>query len=66
MDPNTLWHDLAMSVQLDDWESAEVQARDLLEWLDKKGFPPSITGQQAFDAIVARCACQAVISWEVD
>ena len=66
MDPNALFHDLALSVALNDWETAATQARDLLDWLEKNGFPPTVTGQQEFDRIVARCTCQAILNWEVD
>ena len=65
MDPNATWHDLALSVQLADWDTASEQAQNLLDWLDKGGFPPKITDQELFDKIVARSTCQAIAAWEV-
>jgi hypothetical protein len=40
-------------------------AEDLLQWLSRDGFPPIITGVQAFDLIVAREICRAISAWDV-
>lgn len=66
MDPNQTWRDLADAVQEDDWERAGELATALLEWLDKDGYPPTISRHQAFDRIVAQTACKSIIAWEVE
>ncbi len=38
MVPNSAWHDLGLSVQVADWETAKEQAQDFLDWLDRGGF----------------------------
>ncbi len=66
MDPSVTWTDMAKAVLEDNWLDAEEHARNLLDWLEKGGFAPFITGTPVFDKIVARCACRSIIAWEID
>lgn len=65
MDPDQAWKDLAEAIEEDDWPKAEEQAYNLIRWIEDGGFPPTVTGKEAFDAILVRDACSAVLSWEV-
>ena len=65
MDPNQAWHDLAEAIQKDDWGSAAEIADNLICWLARDGFPPTISGHRAFDRIVARATCESIAAWEV-
>jgi hypothetical protein len=65
MDPNAAWLALAQAVADDEWETAAEIADNLLTWLARGGFPPTITGLRAFDALAARRACEAVACWDV-
>jgi hypothetical protein len=60
MDPNAAWKEMAAAVENDDWEIADELAEGLLGWLERGGFPPSITGQDEFDRIAAKAACREV------
>jgi len=60
MDPNQAWRDLS-----DAWDSGEFAdcieiASNLEDWLNKGGFPPTITRHQAFDRAVVLAMCAAV------
>jgi hypothetical protein len=65
MDPSVTWCDMAQAVQEDRWLDAEEHARNLLAWLQKGGFPPTITGTPTFDRIAARTTCQAILAWDI-
>jgi hypothetical protein len=65
MDPNAAWLALSEAVARDDWQTAAQLAEGLLAWLDRDGFPPTITGVASFDTIVARHTCEAIAAWEV-
>ena len=65
MDPNQAWRELADAVKEERWEEAVGIAENLLYWLDRGGFPPTISGEKQFDRIVARSTCDAVMTWEV-
>lgn len=65
MDPNQAWRDLSEAVADDEWQRAADIAGELMDWMDRDGFPPSITGQRIFDRIVAKSTCTAIVAWEV-
>lgn len=65
MDPNRAWQDMASAVADGDWQAAEEAALALAEWLGRGGFPPRITGREAFDRLVASSTCDAIRAWEV-
>lgn len=64
MDPNQTWHDLARAIERDDWDEATDLAEMLVDWIERQGFPPTITGIAAFDRIVVAATAQAVATWE--
>lgn len=59
MDPNAAWSALAQAMADDDGEQVATVADGLLMWLNRGGFPPTIAGESAFDAIVAKATCGA-------
>jgi hypothetical protein len=65
MDRNTAWADLQEAVNTAMWGEAILKAEDLLTWLERNGFPPSITGKPVFDRIVARATCEAIAYWSM-
>jgi hypothetical protein len=65
MDPNAAWRDLSQAIADNEWQRAADIAAELMEWLDRDGFPPSITGRASFDRIVVRSTCTAIVAWEV-
>lgn len=65
MDPNVAWRDLSKAVATEDWDTAAEIAGELAGWMERGGFPPSISGHRRFDSIVAKNACQAIVAWEV-
>ena len=64
MDPNQTWSDLSQAVKKNDWQHATELAEDLAEWIGKGGFPPTITGNAAFDRVVARATAESIATWE--
>jgi hypothetical protein len=65
MDPNQTWSDLSEAFGEEDWDRVDELASALAEWLDRGGFPPSVTGHKAFDKLVAKNACNALLAWDV-
>ena len=65
MDPNAAWSALTQAIADDDWQEAATVADGLLTWLTRGGFPPAITGTSAFDAIVAKAACESIACWDI-
>lgn len=61
MDPNQTWQALADAFQEEDENAITEHAANLLEWLARGGFPPTITRHQAFDAQVARATCAKLL-----
>lgn len=60
MDPQACWEALASH-----WENKEIaemraRAMDLLQWINRGGFPPKITGQESFDRQVAVVVCKMI------
>jgi len=64
MDPDATWQ-MLIEAYCNDWERAAEIAGDLLYWLDRGGFPPTITGNKEFDKLIARTTCDAVAAWDV-
>jgi hypothetical protein len=65
MDASKAWSDLSFAVARNDWVAAAEIADGLIQWLAKDGKPPKITGQPAFDKLVAKNACEAIAQWEI-
>ncbi len=68
MDPDKAWADLAecfTSTEEADWDRIGELADNLLHWLKRDGFPPKITGNRAFDKLVAMRALEAICDWQV-
>jgi hypothetical protein len=61
MDPETTWREMAELFGSGQLNDAKQKARDLQKWLDVQGFPPTITDVPAFNRLVARAACTAVL-----
>ena len=64
MDPNQTWSDLSRAIERDDWDEATDLAEMLVDWIERQGFPPTITGIPAFDRIVAAATGKAIAAWE--
>lgn len=45
MDPQATWEELLKARQERDWDRAEELAENLLEWMKKRGFPPTTVGE---------------------
>jgi hypothetical protein len=60
MDPQSCWNELQEAVITAMWGIAILRAEDLLEWLQKEGFPPNISGYPVFDRIIALSTCYAI------
>jgi hypothetical protein len=63
MDPTACFEHLAELIQDSEWEEAKEAADDLLTWLGKEGFAPTITGKPLFDKLVAESVCQRIQEW---
>ena len=42
MDPQATWDQLLAAYAAGDWDILEERATDLIAWLDRGGFPPTI------------------------
>lgn len=60
MDPNATWKQLGEAYTDPDSDLKQL-ATTLVEWLDRGGFPPKITGSSTFDAFVARTVCLEIL-----
>ena len=62
MDPNATWLMLLQAIQSKDWKAVRDHAEDLVDWLDRSGFPPNtsscIVTDQFWNKQMARCACK--------
>ncbi len=65
VDPERAWADLSQAVAEARWEDAAEIADNLVCWLSKGGFPPKITGTQAFDKIIVNSTAQAIATWSL-
>ena len=64
MDANQTWSDLSRAIERDDWGEATDLAEALVDWIERQGAPPKITGNRAFDRIAAAATAQAIATWE--
>ncbi len=45
MDPQATWYELLEARSQRDWDRAEELANDLLDWMQRRGFPPQTIGE---------------------
>ena len=61
MDPQAAWDQLLSAYAQGDWDVIEERATELLEWLDRGGFPPKVICNPAvgpeFNSAIVRAAC---------
>src|SRR3989442_1598497 len=67
MDPQATWDQLLCAYAEGDWDAIEERATELLEWLDRGGFPPKVLSKdvgadrvarsETPDAQAGRCLC---------
>ena len=61
MDPQATWEQLLAAYAAGDWDVIEERATDLIEWLDRGGFPPKVLNRsdlgQDWDRAMARAGC---------
>ena len=66
MDPQVAWEQLLAAYAAGDWDILEERATDLIAWLDRGGFPPTIIRQPDFDPdwnrALARAGCAHALS----
>jgi len=62
MDPQATWEQLLAAYTAGDWDILEERATDLIGWLDRGGFPPTIINQTDLDSdwnrALARAGCR--------
>ena len=62
MDPQATWEQLLRAYAAGDWDAIEERATELIEWLDRGGFPPRVLSNQKlgpdWDRALARAGCQ--------
>ena len=61
MDPQATWDQLLAAYAEGDWDTIEERATDLIEWLDRGGFPPKVLSNPGlgpdWDRALARAGC---------
>ena len=60
MDPQATWDQLLCAFGTGDWDAIEECATELIEWLDRGGFPPQILRQDLgpdWNRALARAGC---------
>lgn len=61
MDPQIAWEQMLAAYADGDWDTVEERANDLLAWLDRDGFPPTILCRNGLDPewnrSLARAGC---------
>lgn len=62
MDPQAAWDQLLAAYAAGDWDRIQETATDLLGWLDRGGFAPTINPQtpdldSEWNRVLARAAC---------
>ena len=62
MDPQATWDQLLCAFREGDWDVIEERATDLIEWLDRGGFPPKDLAHPGlgpdWDRALARAGCE--------
>ena len=66
MDPQATWDQLLAAYVAGDWDVIEERANDLLEWLDRGGFPPKILQIEDIDpewnSVLAQAGCHYALA----
>ena len=66
MDPQAAWDQLLAAYVAGDWDILEARATDLLGWLDRGSFPPTIIKQPDLDPdwnrVLPRAGCAHALS----
>ena len=66
MDPQATWDELLEARSQRDWSRAEELANALLDWLQRRGFPPNTIGDQKLGTqwhhAVAYTVCHLVLA----
>ena len=66
MDPQATWNDLLEARSQRDWNRTEELANALLDWLQRRGFPPHTVGDQKLGTrwhhAVAYFVCHLVLA----
>ncbi len=66
MDPQVAWEQLLAAYAAGDWDILEERANNLIAWLDRGGFPPTIIRQPDIDpewnGTLARAGCAHALS----
>ena len=66
MDPQAAWEQLLAAYAEGDWDAVEQRATDLMAWLDRDGFPPTILNNPDLDPdwnrALARAGCAHALS----
>lgn len=69
MDPDACFEKLVDCYKVnhceEEWEEIEETARDLLDWLEKGGYAPSITLNPQLNRLIAVSVCRSIIAWEL-
>jgi len=60
MDPQAAWMELLDARHQRDWDRAEELAENLLEWMNKRGFPPNTVGESGIGRTWHRAVAQFV------
>lgn len=65
MDPQATWDQLLCAYREGDWDTIEERATDLIEWLDRGGFPPKVLANPGlgpdWDRALARAGCELAL-----
>ena len=66
MDPQATWDQLLAAYVAGDWDVIEERAHELLEWLDRGGFPPKILQIEDIDpewnSVLAQAGCHYALA----
>jgi hypothetical protein len=61
MDPQATWNELLKSYEIGNWDRAEELGVALLDWIDRRGSPPTTVGNQSLgidlNRTIARFVC---------
>ena len=61
MDPQATWEQLLAAYAAGDWDLIEERATELIEWLDRGGFPPKVLTHSDLgedgNRVLARAGC---------
>lgn len=65
MDPQVVWKRMLSALEVGNIEEAADAAGDLVDWLDRLGFPPQISSDyqlpDAWCRVVSRAACEVTL-----